>query len=93
MGRLLMDGYECNQDRRRRHPPVILMHGAPDEGKSPGRFIDPSVKRLLQKYSDFQKVQITLYPQPSRSFGGALRNVTNAERGAVDADGAMDESA
>ena len=35
-------------------------------------------------------MQITLHPQPSRSFGGALRNVTNAERDAVDAGASLD---
>ncbi|HEY5504560.1 MAG TPA: hypothetical protein VIK28_05325 [Sedimentisphaerales bacterium] len=31
-------------------------------GKSLGRFLDPSVQPCLQKYSDFPKAQITLYP-------------------------------
>src|SRR5450631_4087156 len=34
-----------------------------------------------------------LYPSSSRPFGGALRNVTDAGRDAVDADGAKDEGA
>jgi hypothetical protein len=47
----------------------------------------------LQKYSDFPKTQISLYPQPSRPTEGRLAIVTDAGRDAVDADGAKDESA
>ena len=38
-------------------------------GKSP-----KSVKPCLQKYSDFQKMQITLYPSSSRPTRGAFRD-------------------
>ena len=51
------------------------------------------VQSALQKYSDFQKPQISLYPRHPVPHRGALRNVTNAGRDAVDADGAPDEGA
>jgi hypothetical protein len=38
-------------------------------------------------------MQIRLHDLPSRPETGALRNVINAERDAVDADGAFDEGA
>jgi hypothetical protein len=47
----------------------------------------------LQKYFCFSEMQIRLYDLPSHPERGALRNVINAGRGAVDADGAFDESA
>jgi hypothetical protein len=47
----------------------------------------------LQKYSDFPKTQISCIFPAIPFHTGALRNVTNAERGAVAADGAMDERA
>ena len=50
------------------------------------------VQPLLQKYSDFPKTQISLYPLPSRPTEGRLAIVTDAGRDAVDADGAKDES-
>jgi hypothetical protein len=62
-------------------------------GKSPGQFIDPSVQPLLQKYSDFPKAQITLYPWPSCPTEGRLEIVTDAGQDAVDASGAKDEGA
>jgi hypothetical protein len=52
------------------------------------------VQPLPQKYSDFQKSQISLYPSPSRLTRGALRGRHGRwVRDAVDADGAADESA
>jgi len=60
-------------------------------GKSLGRFFDPSVQPLLQKYSDFQKQQITLQPSPSCPTEGRLEIVTDAGQDAVDASGAKDE--
>jgi hypothetical protein len=51
------------------------------------------VQSRLQKYFGFSEMQISLYDLPSRPTRGALRNVINAGRGAVDADGAFDESA
>jgi hypothetical protein len=51
------------------------------------------VQPLLQKYFCFSEIQIELYDLPSHPERGALRNVINAGRGAVDADGASDESA
>jgi hypothetical protein len=39
------------------------------------------------------EVETALLIRPSHPEGGALRNVINAGRGAVDADGAFDESA
>jgi hypothetical protein len=47
----------------------------------------------LKKYFCFSEVKISLHDLPSRPTRGALRNVINAGRGAVDADGAFDESA
>jgi len=47
----------------------------------------------LQKYFCFSEMQIKLYGLPSHPERGALRNVINAGRAAVDADGAVDESA
>jgi hypothetical protein len=44
-------------------------------GKSPGRFPDPSVQPLLEKYSDFQKYQISPIWSPSRAHKrGASRS-------------------
>jgi hypothetical protein len=51
------------------------------------------VQILSQKYSDFQKSQISLYVSPSHPDRGALRNVINVGRAAVAAEGALDESA
>jgi hypothetical protein len=51
------------------------------------------VNPLRQKYSAFQKWQIDPIFSPSRPERGALRNVNNAGRDAVDAEGARDESA
>jgi hypothetical protein len=60
-------------------------------GKSVGLSVHRPVQPLLQKYSDFPKTQISLYPPPSCPKRGALRNVINAGRDAVDAGGAFDE--
>src|ERR1700730_7233845 len=49
-------------------------------GKSAGRFFDPLVKPLLQKYSVFPKCKIRAIVSSSRPERGALRNVT--KRGA-----------
>jgi hypothetical protein len=62
-------------------------------GKSLAQLINPSVQPLSQKYSDFQKTQISLYPQPSCPTEGRLEIVTDAGQDAVDASGAEDESA
>jgi hypothetical protein len=50
------------------------------------------VQPPLKKHFGFSEVKIGLYDLPSRPERGALRNVINAGRGAVDADGASDES-
>jgi hypothetical protein len=55
-------------------------------GKSPGRFITPRVQPHLQKYSDFPKLQISLYAPPSRPTEGRFAIVTDAGRDAVDAE-------
>jgi hypothetical protein len=47
----------------------------------------------LQKYFCFSEMQISLYDLPSHPERGALRNVINAGRAAVDADRAFDEGA
>ena len=49
------------------------------------------VKPVAQKYSGCQNIRIILYCFPSHPTKGALRNVNNAGRDAVDADGAFDE--
>jgi hypothetical protein len=51
------------------------------------------VQSPAQKYFGFSEMQIRLYDWPSRPERGALRNVINVGRDAVDADGAFDESA
>jgi hypothetical protein len=51
------------------------------------------VQRLLKKYSDFQNTQISPYLQPSHPDRGALANVINVGRAAVDAEGASDKGA
>ena len=60
-----------------------MRHDDPS-GKSLACFRAPHVQPLLKKYSDFQKSQITLYPQPSRSSEGRCATSRNAERDAVD---------
>ena len=60
----------------------------PDGQISPS--ISFAVQPLSKKYSDFQKTQITFYPQPSRSPEGRCATSRNAERDAVDAGGALD---
>jgi len=47
----------------------------------------------MQKYSDFQNTQITAISLSSHPGRGALRNVINVGRAAVDAEGAFDEGA
>src|ERR1700681_1739323 len=47
------------------------------------------VQSSSKKYSAFQKQKSVLYLSPSRPTRGALRNVINAGRDAVDADGAL----
>jgi hypothetical protein len=47
----------------------------------------------LKKYFCFSEMKNRLSEWSSRPERGALRNVINAGRGAVDADGAFDESA
>jgi hypothetical protein len=51
------------------------------------------VQPLSQKYFCFSEIKIRLYDLPSHPEIGALRNVINAGRVAVDVDGAFDESA
>jgi hypothetical protein len=55
-----------------------------------GQISDFSVQPLSEKYSDFPKTQITLYPSPSRSSEGRCATSRNAERDAVDAGSALD---
>ena len=55
-------------------------------GKSPGRFIDPSVKPSSQKYSIFRKRKsVHRFAVPSQPEG-RLAIVTDAGRDAVDAE-------
>jgi hypothetical protein len=56
------------------------------DGQISDRPVSLRVQPLLQKYSDFPKTKISLYPQPSRSTEGRLAIVTDAGRDAVDAD-------
>jgi hypothetical protein len=56
--------------------------------KSHHRFVKP----FVQKYSDFQKTQISCISIPSRPPRGALAIVTDAGRDAMDADGVTDEN-
>jgi hypothetical protein len=58
-----------------------------------GPFLQRAVKPHLKKYFCFTESKSSLYSQPSRPTKGALRNVINAGRDAVDADGASDEGA
>jgi len=51
------------------------------------------VQSLAKKYSDFQKSEISLYPQPSTPLEGRIAIVTDAGLDAVAASGASDESA
>jgi hypothetical protein len=51
------------------------------------------VKPLLQKYFCFSQTQISSLIRPVPSHRGALANVINAGRDAVDAGGAKDEGA
>jgi hypothetical protein len=67
--------------KRSTHPTICC-----PTGKSPGQFIAPRVKPVLQKYSDFPKTQISLYLTPFRPTEGRVAIVTNAGRNAVDAD-------
>ncbi len=60
----------------------------------PGRANQLTVKPHPQKYSDFQKnANQCVYPLCPVPLRGALRNVTNAGRDAVDADGALTNGA
>jgi hypothetical protein len=52
-----------------------------------------AVQSWLQKYFRFHLTQISSLSRAVPSHRGALRNVINAERDAVDAGGALDESA
>ena len=56
-------------------------------GKSP-----KPVQPPLQKYSDFQKTQISVELPPSTPLEGRIAIVTNAGLDAMDAGGACDES-
>jgi hypothetical protein len=56
-------------------------------GKTPQKPVNP----VAQKYSDFQKAQISLYKSHPVPLRGALRNVPMRGGDAVDADGASDE--
>jgi hypothetical protein len=51
------------------------------------------VQPPLQKYSDFQKTQISLYPRPSCPTEGRLAIVTDAGQDAVDADAPLTNGA
>ena len=57
------------------------------------RIFEIAVKPLLQKYSDFQNTQISLYPCRPVPQRGARAIVTNAGRDAVDADALQTTSA
>jgi hypothetical protein len=62
-------------------------------GKSPLSALDcppPAVKASAQKYSALPNIRFILYSHPSCPTKGALRNVNNAGRDAVDAKGAPD---
>jgi hypothetical protein len=61
------------------------------DGQISGRFCGGRVQPLLKKDSDFQKSQITLYPQPSTPHEGRIAIVTDAGLDAMDAGGAFDE--
>ena len=80
--------------RRIRHRVAIgTRTGRNRTGKSLGRFIDPSVKCPLQKYSDFQNSQITPYVRRPVPREGRFAIVTDAGRDVVAAGSAEDESA
>jgi hypothetical protein len=49
------------------------------------------VQSLPEKYSDFPKSQITIYPPPSTPLEGRIAIVTDAGLDAVAAGGASDE--
>jgi hypothetical protein len=53
-------------------------------GKSSRQFTAPRVQPLLQKYSDFPKIQITLASWPSCPTEGRFAIVTDAGQDAVD---------
>jgi hypothetical protein len=76
--RLAHQGYAC----------YLMPDGQIARAAELGR-IQPS----SQKYSDFPNTQIGLYVRRPVPLRGALRNVINAGRDAVDADGASDEGA
>ena len=68
-----------------------LQSGAMRRAPAPdGQITSSAARRLVQpsgeKYSDFPKPQISLYPPPSCSDRGALAIVTDVEQDAVDAD-------
>ena len=71
-------------------PPRISLRSirATKTAKLP-RVICPLVKSLTKKYSSLPNILIILYCSPSRPTKGALRNVNNAGRDAVDANGAF----
>ena len=58
-----------------------------------GQIGELPVQPHLQKYFRFRLTQISSLIRAVPSHRGALRNVINAGRDAVDADGAADESA
>jgi hypothetical protein len=53
----------------------------------------PLVQSLLQKYSDLQKKQISVYPLAVPPHQGALAIVTNAGRDAMDVDAPLTNGA
>jgi hypothetical protein len=63
------------------------------DGQISGRFCGGRVQPLLKKYSDFQKSQITLYPQPSTPHEGRIAIVTDAGLDAMDAAALLTNSA
>jgi hypothetical protein len=84
----------------RRAPLSSCGLGHPRIGRYRGRLIltrranqQNPVQPLSQKYSDFPKTQITLYPRLSCPTEGRLEIVTDAGQDAVDASGAKDEGA
>jgi hypothetical protein len=70
------------------------MTGASRAGKAPDGQITENLSSPFRKnILIFRNPESVLYPHRPVPHRGALRNVTNAERDAVDADGAPDESA
>jgi hypothetical protein len=76
-----------------RHTVVIIRHQALPAARRANQFVRGffSVQSCLQKYFAFGVGQIKSTTRAVLSHRGALRNVTNAGRDAVDADALSDE--